>query len=372
MGDLLQLNPVGDIAIFKSPKYGYSQLTSNVWENFNLYELTQIHRQKGDPIFAEILSRMRIGQLTENDCKVLEELKHTQVPSGCISIFTTNKESNFYNMEQLNLLKSKKMEIDSKDSRRDLTTGILPVKLDEKDPHKTGGLHSKVTFAVGARYMHCVNTDVNDGLVNGATGLIVKIDIDEKSPLTGTIYVNFDMPNIGVEAKKSSGVIDCVPIRAKSIVFNYMLGNNNVRVERFQFPGTLAWGLTIHKSLGSTFELFIGNLINVKSNRSMPGQVYTMISRAKSMTTLKLIGFHKSKIVINKDALIEMDRLRLSSVIFSHTFLPAFGEQLILSLNIRKLSSHFSDITQPYFIEKASYICLSETHTNNYSIPGYS
>ena len=49
VGDLFQLKPVFDKWIFENPAIGYSGLASNIWrENFTLFELTEIMRQKDD------------------------------------------------------------------------------------------------------------------------------------------------------------------------------------------------------------------------------------------------------------------------------------------------------------------------------------
>jgi hypothetical protein len=70
--------------------------------------------------------------------------------------------------------------------------------------HETGGLVSEVKVAEMAKYMQTKNVDIPDGLVNGATGTIIKIDIPENKPLDGTIYVKFDDPKIGRKAMASS------------------------------------------------------------------------------------------------------------------------------------------------------------------------
>jgi ABC-type molybdate transport system permease subunit len=42
---------------------------------------------------------------------------------------------------------------------------------------------------------------------------------------------------------------------------------------------------------------------------TMPGEIYTMLSRAKSMEVLKLCAFHANKIKVNESTLHEMERL---------------------------------------------------------------
>ena len=61
VGDLLQLYPVGEKPVYKDCKSGYSALATFVWELSKLYELNDIVRQKDDPSFGELLSRVRVG-----------------------------------------------------------------------------------------------------------------------------------------------------------------------------------------------------------------------------------------------------------------------------------------------------------------------
>ena len=85
-------------------------------------------------------------------------------------------------------------------------------------------------------------------------------------------------------------------------------GKTKTIVERTQYPGTLAWGMTVHKAQGSTYEYMIGNMSS--KYPSKPGQTYTMLSRVKTRAGLKLIKFHENKLKVNKCALQEMKRLQ--------------------------------------------------------------
>lgn len=76
VGDLLQLNPVGDVPVFKGLTKGYSALAPNLWDLFTLYELQEIVQQKENPTFAGILSRVRVGQHTPDDVASLQESSH--------------------------------------------------------------------------------------------------------------------------------------------------------------------------------------------------------------------------------------------------------------------------------------------------------
>ena len=49
---------------------------------------------------------------------------------------------------------------------------------------ETGGLHSTLKLAIGARVMLTANGDVSDGLVNGTTGEVVHVVTDSNSEVT--------------------------------------------------------------------------------------------------------------------------------------------------------------------------------------------
>ncbi|KAK3098765.1 hypothetical protein FSP39_022868 [Pinctada imbricata] len=372
VGDLLQLNPVGEKAVYKQVNTGYAALSMSVWEFFYLFELDEIVRQKGDPEFANLLSRVRIGKQTESDITTLKSLEQNlSVPNDALSIFLTNELKDMYNNKQLDQLSSKVYTIKAKDTKRDLHSGCIAVNITSTNPHETGGLASEIQVALMAKYMLTKNVDISDGLVNGATGIIMKLDIPEKNPLQGTLYVKFDDPKVGKNARKQSRHLNLVPIRPISVIFALTEKSSAIQVERTQFPGTLAWGITVHKSQGSTFEQMVGDMTTTggKTN-TMPGQIYTMLSRAKSMKGLRLCSFDPDKIKINSSALSEMERLQ------SNKQLDTFGlhkcsrsapsSVLLAYLNIRSLAKHCKDFADA-ISSTLGFVCLSETKVCRYS-----
>lgn len=83
-----------------------------------MYELKQIVRQKEDPRFADILSRIRLGDHTTVDVNLFKDLENnSNVLEGSISICLTNVLKNLYNENQLNLLSSEVLTIKAKDTR---------------------------------------------------------------------------------------------------------------------------------------------------------------------------------------------------------------------------------------------------------------
>ena len=75
-GDILQLKPVMGKHILEKPvceDYHLSHTLDPLWHNFQVILLVQNHRQGEDHPYADVLNRIRVGQQTEDDYKMLEK-----------------------------------------------------------------------------------------------------------------------------------------------------------------------------------------------------------------------------------------------------------------------------------------------------------
>ena len=67
------MKPVMDGYIFKNSGKCYTALAPNVWcDNFKIYSLTEILRQKEEKKFCEILNCLCKAQCTEEDNRIFE------------------------------------------------------------------------------------------------------------------------------------------------------------------------------------------------------------------------------------------------------------------------------------------------------------
>ncbi|XP_062618879.1 uncharacterized protein LOC134280486 [Saccostrea cucullata] len=384
VGDLLQLNPVGDRAVFKpSPNTDYSALVGSLWQqHFRLYELTEIVRQKGDPQFAEVLSRVRTGETFDEDILMLKDLQDTDTsafPKDAVHLYMTNSQVDEYNIQKLQELPTPHVTVKARDSKHDLHTNLEKVTINSTNLYQTGGLPSSLTFAKGARLMLTKNYDIADHLVNGVIGTLVDYNIPSNNKLNGQLYMKFEKDVIGKNARKSSPpqLKDTVPIQAISVRF-LLASQCSVPVERKMYPVTLAYALTAHKSQGSTYEYMIADFTRLTKSPPPQGLAYTMISRATSRQGIKIVNFNDGDIKVNKDAFEEMHRMRRESQLScSMAMTEKKQEELSIGhINIRTLAKHAVDLQSDIAIQKLDILCVSETHIrqfqNNYNLQEHS
>ena len=65
-------------------------------------------------------------------------------------------------------------------------------------------------------------------------------------------------------------------------------------------PIILAYALSIHKCQGSTLDAVE---IDASSNNFASGQLYTALSRTRSLDNIKLINLDKKAFIVNNDVL---------------------------------------------------------------------
>ncbi len=379
VGDLLQLNPVGDRAVFKPPTRGYAALAGSIWvQKFCMHELTEIVRQKGDPLFAEILSRIRVGTHTEDDIKKIAECENTnteEFPDDVINLYVSNSQVQTYNKFKMSQFENK-LTITAQDSAKDEETNTTSVTVNSKNIHETGGLPDSLTITEGIKVLITKNIDISDHLVNGVTGTVKKIAVNQKCPLDGTIFLKFDSDDVGVKARKTSRHHSLVPIQAVTTKFP-LSKRSSVRVERKMYPLIECFALTSHKSQGSTYAFMKGICTLPEDMTCMqPGQMYTILSRATSRKGLLLVDFSPDLIRVNKCALQEMARMKQNAPFtWTHPLANITMDTCIGFLNITSLIAHAADLKADRNIQNLTMLCLTETHVTtkgqNYDLPEY-
>ena len=211
VGDLYQLPPVGQAPLFSTVSDCYAQLygSGSLWvDHFLMLELTEIMRQRGDLAFSELLCRVRTNSCTSEDIRTLKSREiaadAANYPSQSLHVYRLNADVDTQNTLMLNNLAPQSAQFAMKaiDSVAGQTSHISLSSLSDKRS-ETGGLHTTLKLAIGARVMLTANVDVSDGLVNGARGEVVHVVTNNNSEVT-SVLVKFDNNRVGVKSVQTS------------------------------------------------------------------------------------------------------------------------------------------------------------------------
>ena len=149
-----------------------------------MYSLVDIMRQKDDLDFAHLLNRLRRNEMTEEDKNKLKtrivDRDTSDYPKDALHLFAENLLVNKHNDKILSQMPGEKVVIPCHDN---VVSANIPAKECQKlikslpdDCQITGNLMKSLTVVVGMIVVMTANVDVEDGLTNGATGVVKYID----------------------------------------------------------------------------------------------------------------------------------------------------------------------------------------------------
>ena len=251
IGDLFQLEPVMDRYIFKDlDNSEYGVLAPNLWQdNFRMFELQEIMRQKDSKVFAEILNRLREGKHTKDDILKIKErmIKENSLhdPIDVPHLFIQNNNVNEFNKRVHRAAIGEKYSIKAVDS----VVGANCIELRDKimsqipdDPRKTKQIFSTLQLALGERTEIAVNVRTDDGMTNGAVNVVKKIQLNQRDKPSGIIWVQFDHVDVGEKTRYENRQLYVQNIEPtwtpiKPITTQFAVSRNRTaQVIRKQFP----------------------------------------------------------------------------------------------------------------------------------------
>ncbi|KAK3930898.1 ATP-dependent DNA helicase, partial [Frankliniella fusca] len=246
-GDFRQLSPVGGKSVFASSTDSIAG-SDLLWRKFEYVELDQNMRQGEDKVFAEILTQIGEGEkkLSEESLDLIESRFVTEnnltVPKNCVRLFYRNKCKDRFNEREV-------------------------VK----------------KYEVGESYKLTVNQCVQDGLVNGAIGILkfVEVDCTTDKCKTGNIGQMTSKKSVAklqraikLQTSFSDSLLSTLSFTLPSLPTD----NDLLRL----VPITLAD--TIHSSQGSTYDN-----VCVEYSEGMENEmVYVGMSRVRRLSGLFL------------------------------------------------------------------------------------
>lgn len=253
-GDLYQLPPVvknEEANILEAFYDGYYFFNAQVFKEvgFNVVELNHIFRQS-DPRFIEILNNIRSYKITEGDIEDLGALRDKYMSekydTTAIHICTHRKDVERINKSMLNE-----------------PTHTFEAQIEKEFNIGHAPCDKELELRIGARVMTLVNNKTQ-GFYNGSLGVVQDIADDK-------ILVALDNGCTAVIERYTWEACDYVTENGKIV--------KKVKGSCTQFPLTLAWAITIHKSQGLTFDQIVIHTKGV----FCPGQIYVALSRCTSM-----------------------------------------------------------------------------------------
>ncbi len=269
VGDFGQLPPVmRNFTNQPNQKKDWCFLTE-AWKRTDPQVCILKHNQRVvDNEFLNILSEIRYGQVNPAVVEFLND--HTKVHDEDHSgtrLFPRREQSENYNQKKLSEISEKEIEFDS------IYFG------DEKyvtAMKKSSPVPEKLKLKIGCRVLFLKN-DMQKRWVNGTRGTLVDYD---KESLT---------------VRKDHGR----EVKVERMTFSMTDADGNPKASVIQYPLTLAYATTIHKSQGATLDELWCDL----SSLWEPGQAYVALSRLRTPQGLHIVRWNPRSIIVDRDVI---------------------------------------------------------------------
>lgn len=255
VGDFCQLPPINGKYCFES----------KLWNEINIetVELVDLVRQQDDILFQKILQFIRKGKCSKKIYEILLNMKENVFDNDIepTKLFPINVD-----VDKINNSEFEKLTIINKNNIK-----IYKAKSSIDNSYIVNTYDIKLT--INAQIMITRNIDVLNGLVNGTRGIILYMDEE---------YIIIK----DVNGKKHR--IDYY----KDI--NYNIKNNESWI--LHMPVRLAYAISCHKSQGMTIDALE---VDLGKNIFAAGQLYTALSRAKTLKSIKIIDIDVNSFITN-------------------------------------------------------------------------
>lgn len=388
VGDLRQLPPVNARYVFRPP--ANSMHSAVLWQSLQFHPLVRVMRQS-DEQFSTALTKIGNGERLSGDEKKLIESRFRtaqwckeNVPNA-VRIFHQNIDVDHYNNAVLRDREGVDCVAEDAFSgyRSDEQLTSARNQLHRMSVVAAGGLPYLLRLIIGMPYIVTTNIDVEDGIVNGAIGVLMYVERNEDDPEQQIVrlWFQFESDAIGAMLRVKSrplvyskpGILqpNWTPITKRSANVNLKVDVVGVKCKRTQFPLVSGCALTVHKSQGGTYP----QIVFQYDRRQEQQLVYVALSRVSSIDGLFLTSakdefkFHHARGCDSqkmRDLRTELQRLsnhRLRTVADDLVEFVSNKDAgvVLISANVQSLAAHALDIATDHVLMTGDLLALSET-----------
>lgn len=312
-------------------------------------------RQKDDMQFAEILNRLRENALTYDDFAIFNTRTVTvndpTYPTNVTHLFIENNLVDRFNAQFVASLSTEKVTVVAVDAVQGDVSAAIKATLVKSLPEKqsnTANLAKEVELAISMKYDLTANIEIEDGLTNGSSCELKKLEYKTLSQRPSIAWVKFDDDKIGMSTRRKYSHLYTQEIdRSWTPIFDIKrsFAYRYKTYERMQFPLRLAAAKTIHKSQGDTVNNIVVSL-NSQCKAKIPHIHYVALNWVRSLGGLHIIDLNGEKITVSEDVKEEDKRLR-SGALLNLCFIPLYTVPTdCLKMVFLTILDHFMPILQ--------------------------
>lgn len=282
-GDFYQLPPVGNKGDPDSYRFCFE---SPHWDDtFDYQMLLDKPFRQTDEEYIEVLNQIREGKLYKNGYDILRhrvKIEYKDKEIKPVKLYPIKKSVEAINKTEINKLDGEfitykyTVKYEPTEEDRKMPGFKEPsqkqMEIEEQTILKNSLFEKELSLKKGSQVMCIKNIDLDNGICNGSTGIVINFDRDN-NPI--------------VKFSNTLRLIQRETWQSETIPGFGIT----------QIPLILAWAVTIHKSQGATLDMAE---VDIGSSIFSDGQTYVALSRVKSIDGLYINSFNPTKINANK------------------------------------------------------------------------